>query len=106
MPAFTELDNLSGDGLAGVYYPAVVEAATSDRPEISAILGAAIMHELGHLLLGGNAHSAHGVMNGHWGRGQFEQIAIGELTFTPEQARKMRDALSRRGGELQRTAQR
>jgi hypothetical protein len=106
MLAFTELDAGTGDGLAGVYYPAVVEVATADRPEVAAILGATIVHEVGHLILGANAHSAHGVMNGHWGREQFQQIAIDEIGFSAEQARKMRDALAKRGGEVVGTAHR
>ena len=57
------------------------------------ILGHAMAHEIGHLLLGRNAHSVAGLMRANW-RVQ-EYILMGErsLRFTPEQAKTMRDKL-------------
>jgi len=95
MLAFTELGS-SGDGLAGVYYPAIAAMATPDRPPLADILGAAIVHEVGHLILGADAHSPGGVMKAFWGKEQFRQIAIDELGFSADQARKLRSELLRR----------
>ena len=43
--------------LASVYYEYAVRLAGSDN-EVPIILGCAIAHEVGHLLLGPNSHSA------------------------------------------------
>jgi hypothetical protein len=75
--------------LASVYYDYVAHLARSDNAEfeIPIILGYVIAHEIGHLLLGSNSHSASGIMQGHWERGQIRQAVTGTLRFTPEQAK-------------------
>jgi len=93
---FSELDEASGFGLAGVYYPAAVEAAKTCRADLYEILGAAIAHEVGHLMLGANAHSPQGVMSPHWSKAQYVLISIGELSFTSDQARLLQGEIRRR----------
>jgi hypothetical protein len=72
-PAWTSQENLGftehagGNGSAGVYYPAVVKltekltgqahGVTPMAGYIPGFLGAAIAHEVGHLILGANAHT-------------------------------------------------
>jgi hypothetical protein len=75
--------------LASVYYDYVAHLARSDNAEfeIPIILGCVIAHEIGHLLLGSNSHSASGIMQGHWERGQIRHAVTGTLLFTPEQAK-------------------
>ena len=75
--------------LASVYYDYVAHLARSDDAEfeIPIILGCVIAHEIGHLLLGSNSHSASGIMQGHWERGQIRQAVTSNLLFTPEQAK-------------------
>jgi hypothetical protein len=75
--------------LASVYYDYVARLARSDNAEfeIPIILGCVIAHEIGHLLLGSNSHSASGIMQGHWERGQIRHAVTGTLLFTPEQAK-------------------
>jgi hypothetical protein len=72
------------------------------------ILGHVIAHEVGHLLLGTNSHSAVGVMRARWDREELEQASRGSLRFTPAQAAMMRGRLnassgisSARAGEVQ-----
>jgi hypothetical protein len=96
MLGFTELDARQLSGSSGTYYPAAVELARKEAAPIGAILGAAIAHEVGHLLLGANAHFYHGVMFAHWGRAEFERIAASELNFPPEQARLLREKIEER----------
>jgi len=50
------------------------------------ILGHAIAHELGHLLLNQQVHSAHGIMRGEWSLEDFRDVAYGKFLFTPPQA--------------------
>jgi hypothetical protein len=73
----------------GVYYDYVARLARRDDAEfeIPIILGCDIAHEIGHLLLGSESHSASGIMKGHWERGQIRQAVTGTLLFTPEQAK-------------------
>lgn len=96
MLGFTDLDESQDHGSAGVYYPAAVEMAAQWHATVGEILGAAIAHEVGHLILGANAHSPSGVMFAHWGRAQFERIGISGLNFTADQARMLREGVERR----------
>ena len=83
--------------LASVYYDAV-RRAKSDGAEfdISIILGCAIAHEIGHLLLGTNSHSGLGVMQRRWEHKQFRQAMTGILLFSPEQAKLIQAEAQRR----------
>jgi hypothetical protein len=75
--------------LASVYYDYVAHLARSDDAEfeIPIVLGCDIAHEIGHLLLGSESHSASGIMQERWERGQIRQAVTGTLLFTPEQAK-------------------
>jgi hypothetical protein len=65
------------------------------RSDTAAILGCAMVHELGHLLLG-PAHSREGVMRAEWNKQDAWAASQGNLDFTPEQVRLMRVELGRR----------
>ncbi len=60
------------------------------------ILGLAMAHELGHLLLPFHSHSRKGIMRAQWNRQDFQLAAHGSLGFTPKQAEVIRGELSRR----------
>jgi hypothetical protein len=75
------------------------------------ILGHAIAHEVGHLLLNQQVHSEHGIMRGEWGVADFREITYGKFLFTPQQAEFLRADVRRRSqqetlkiGELESTA--
>jgi hypothetical protein len=89
---FTEIDPETGAS-AGIYYPAAVEMAKRCQVGIGEILGAAIAHEVGHLLLGAKAHSTRGIMQASWSQPQFQLIGLGELDFAPDQATLLREHL-------------
>jgi hypothetical protein len=78
--------------LASVYFDAASRRAHNDDAEFEAtlILGCAIAHELGHLLLGTDSHSQTGIMQSRWESVQFRQLTIGTLVFTPEQSERIR----------------
>jgi len=101
MVGFTDWVEGSTHGLAGAYYPAAVQLARRDRNDCDTyqILGAAIAHEVGHLLLGPNAHSSLGVMQAVWNPAQVKQITTGALNFTPDQSQRLQDAIRVRKGE-------
>jgi hypothetical protein len=77
---------------ASVYYDRAALLAGSDDAEfeLPTILGFAMAHELGHLLLGSNSHSESGIMQGQWGRKQIQQALMGRELFTAEQAGRLR----------------
>jgi hypothetical protein len=60
------------------------------------VLGHAIAHEIGHLLLNQQVHSADGIMRGEWGLTEFRSAVLGLLLFTPQQAEFIRADVRRR----------
>jgi hypothetical protein len=79
---------------AVISYPAVAAAAISLECDPAELLGAAIAHEVGHLLLG-PAHSEAGVMGAHFGSREVELVGHGELFFDDNQAARMRENVRR-----------
>ena len=79
--------------LASVYYDYALRRAKSDDAEFETpiILGCAIAHELGHLLLGTNSHSDKGIMQPRWEPNQVRQLMMGTLLFTAEQSNLVRE---------------
>lgn len=88
---------LAPDG-TGKYFDVFFDRIREDieKPDVALLLGAVIAHELGHLLLGSHAHSLVGIMEPVWKRDNLQKIAMGNLTFTPEQLRLMRSRLQNR----------
>ena len=60
---------------------------------VGIVLGHVIAHELGHLLIPGDAHTPVGIMRGEWDYRQWKMAAAGTLLFDPTQAKLMRDQL-------------
>jgi hypothetical protein len=72
-------------------------SARLSRPISKAqILGHAIAHEIGHLLLNQQVHSAHGIMRGEWGFADFRDMTEGMFLFTPQQTKFLRADARRR----------
>jgi hypothetical protein len=53
------------------------------------VLGHAIAHEIGHLMLNQQIHSPRGIMRGEWGFPEMRDATYGLLLFTPQQARTL-----------------
>jgi hypothetical protein len=70
--------------------------AVSSAASVPQILGYAMAHEIGHVLLGSRQHSSEGIMKGGWSEEEFERLAKGWLGFTPEQSAVMRENAFRR----------
>lgn len=81
---------------AWVFYERVGELARFRIADRELILGAAMAHEIGHLLLGLGPHAPSGIMCGKWHRGELELIAQGNLLFTSNEAAKMQAGLRAR----------
>ncbi len=51
-------------------------------------------HEIGHLLLGTNAHSRTGIMCSNWHGKELKSISMGTMIFTPPQVESFKARLS------------
>ena len=80
-------------GYAAISLPAVESIAHEWKMDASYLMGAAIAHEIGHLLLGADSHTPEGIMRAHFGRREIGQAGQGTLLFSAEEARKLRGAL-------------
>jgi hypothetical protein len=66
--------------------------AIQDKSTFGIVLGHAIAHELGHLVIPGDAHGG-GIMRPYWAYREWEQALKGSLLFTPSHARALQKAL-------------
>jgi hypothetical protein len=75
---------------ASVFYDRVEELGRGGYASKSVILGHAIAHELGHVLLGSHSHAPMGLMRAKWTRQDLQRATIGELLFTGPEAVSIR----------------
>src|SRR5262249_13603623 len=71
--------------LAYVCYQRIEKLACRSRATLPRVLACAVVHEIGHLLLGVNSHSERGIMRAEWCAADFEPQAAAKLLFTPRQ---------------------
>jgi hypothetical protein len=60
------------------------------------LLGHVISHELGHVLLNLEVHSANGIMRGKWTTREYDDAIHGRLLFTSEQTQILQSEVRRR----------
>jgi hypothetical protein len=73
-----------------VFFNRIEYAHRQFGADTAQLLGAVAAHELGHLLLGSNAHSRSGIMKGVWRSDVLHEISFGNLWFTDGQSLQMR----------------
>lgn len=73
-----------------------MEHAADSRVNTAQILGHAIAHEIGHVLLNVETHSAAGIMRGDWSLSDLQNVSYGYLLFTTRQAKVIREEADRR----------
>jgi hypothetical protein len=89
---------------ASVYYDSallLIQTESDSESYLPVVLGGLISHEIGHLLLGENQHTASGIMQASWDIRQIQQLMKGALEFTPQQAIRMQQMLRNRPSHLQ-----
>jgi hypothetical protein len=79
------------DGLAEFVSPRVTKAS---------VLGHVIAHEIGHLLLGANRHSAAGIMKADWRHKDLELATQGRLVFSESERRCISENLRHRRANI------
>jgi hypothetical protein len=84
---------LAADGTGrygNVFWKRAQELQENSNVDVAAILSSVMAHEIGHLLLGSNAHAVSGIMRAHWEASDLRRINMGALLFLPEQGKRMR----------------
>jgi hypothetical protein len=87
--------NLQGS-MAQVSYHRIKHLVQFGYAGEAIVLGHAVAHEIGHLLLGSNQHSSEGIMRADWGPKDLKAAADDGLIFTSQQAERIRAAAKRR----------
>ncbi len=80
-----------------IFYDRVQQARRDWGANVPTLLGTVAAHELGHLLLGLQAHSYSGIMAAVWREESLRDLGMGGLHFSGDQAARMRARI--RGGE-------
>jgi hypothetical protein len=88
-----------GGALATIYVDRVRWLASASTADLATLLGRAIAHEIGHLLLGTTEHGGIGVMRAIWSRDSLRNSRPREWLFSRQEARQMRAAVAARAGE-------
>jgi hypothetical protein len=82
-----------------VFRPAIERLLAGDARGQSlraVVVGHAIAHELGHLLLASPEHAISGIMSTRWGTQAVTLAAMGGLHFSKEQSRRLQEAIRER----------
>jgi hypothetical protein len=83
----------SRGGVSFVFYGRVLTFAHAHKRPVGAVLGLAIAHELGHVLLPAPAHTPSGLMKAEWNDDDIRHLAAGAAAFTSVQATLMNTAI-------------
>ena len=81
-----------------LFFDAVKDVAQRYGAPLSDVLGIALAHEMGHVLLPPPSHSAEGIMQASWEGDDIRHALLGDLAFTNDQAEQMRTRLRRNLG--------
>lgn len=72
-----------------------IKPVLEQRELAGAILGHILAHEIGHVLMGHNAHTSHGLMKGLWNNVELAEMLRRPMQFSPEDAAQMHRRLDR-----------
>jgi len=98
---FAPLSEGDRGSYASAFYDRVKSLAAGGDFAPALILGHAVAHEIGHLLLRTMTHSSVGIMRALWGREDLKRARVGHLHFTLQQAQSMRGEVLLRQSETQ-----
>ncbi len=84
--------------VASVFYGRVEQLQEATGDLTSLVLGAALAHELGHLLLGKGQHSPMGIMRCPWDSDDLRALKRGQLVFHQRHAKLVGNGIKARTG--------
>jgi hypothetical protein len=87
--------------VASVFYHRVESLSVELGCARAVILGYAMAHEIGHLLLGTSSHSPQGIMRAQWTESELLSASAGRFGFFPQQGAKMRAGVQARKGRME-----
>jgi hypothetical protein len=85
--------------LATIYVDRVAWLAAEAHADETTLLGRAIAHEIGHLLLGSGDHARSGIMRAIWSREAVRGRGAADWRFLAGDAKRMRAAAAARGAD-------
>ena len=95
---FSVVDPVAGTGtLATIFINRVEDSARHAGADPGLLLGRAIAHEVGHLILRTNEHGDHGLMRAIWTEQEMTRNAHEDWVFALPERRLLRAALQRTG---------
>ena len=83
---------------AYVFVHRVEELSKWSGCSLPILVGCAMAHEIGHLLLGNQSHGKWGLMKASWKSNELRRAATGALGFTTKEADRIRTQVERRLG--------
>jgi len=90
--------------IANVFMNRVTEQLRVGELSAGQVLGHAIVHEIGHHLLGDNSHAPHGIMVAKWSKQHLRRISKGDLLFTQQEVKRIQDEVKHRSHSAVRVA--
>jgi hypothetical protein len=84
--------------LATVFVDLVAVVARNARADFGQLLGRAIAHEIGHLLLNENRHAATGLMRADWSQRDLRDDRASDWKFRDDEVKVIRSAVTERHG--------
>ena len=99
---YSLLNRVSGDGvLATIYMNRVEWLAADAQTSAVVLLGRAVAHEIGHLVLGTSEHSSSGLMRGVWTSREVRANRPQDWMFSPPDQTRVLDAHLARSQRLE-----
>jgi hypothetical protein len=90
------LPNAQSGAHATVFYDRIEPLCQTGMISVPVLLGHAMAHEIGHVLIRTTEHSPGGIMKARWGKADYQRAAMGLLEFTPSQRATIREGLRAR----------
>ena len=91
------IDKEAGFGwFATIYFERVRSLAAASDVDAGTLMGRAIAHEVGHLILGTSGHSPNGLMRAMWSASMLRHERAWAWTFSKDEAAHLRTKLSER----------
>jgi len=82
--------------MATVSYVRAQEISNAEIENVECLLGYAMVHELGHVLMPGRPHTADGIMRADWDSVDLSRISQGSLSFRADEKALIRAEAKRR----------